>query len=133
MYRKWQPTPVFLPGKFYGQSNSVGYSPWGCKESDATEYKCIMYINIHTHTSFPGGASGKELTCQCRRPKRLGFDPWVRKNPGGGHGHPLQCSFLENLMERGAWQSTVHGVAKSQAQLKQLSMHAHVHTHTHTW
>ena len=30
---------------------------------------------------FPGGTSGKELTCQCRRHKRHGFDPWVRKIP----------------------------------------------------
>ena len=29
--RKWQPTPVFLPGKFHGQGSLVGYSPWGCK------------------------------------------------------------------------------------------------------
>ena len=31
---KWQPTPVFLPGKLHGQRSLVGYSPWGCKESD---------------------------------------------------------------------------------------------------
>ena len=37
---------------------------------------------------FPGGTSGKEPTCQCRRHKRCGFDPWVRKSPGGGHGNP---------------------------------------------
>ena len=35
--RKWQPTPVFLPGEFYGQRSLVGYSPWGCKELDMTE------------------------------------------------------------------------------------------------
>jgi len=35
--RKWQPTPVFLPGEFHGQRNLVGYSPWGLKESDTTE------------------------------------------------------------------------------------------------
>ena len=35
--REWQPTPVFLPGKFHGQRNLAGYSPWGCKESDTTE------------------------------------------------------------------------------------------------
>ena len=35
--RKWQPTPVLLPGKFHGQRSLVGYSPWGCKESDTTE------------------------------------------------------------------------------------------------
>ena len=33
----WQPTPIFLPGEFHGQSSLVGYSPWGCKELDTTE------------------------------------------------------------------------------------------------
>ena len=37
-----------------------------------------------------------------------------RRSPGGGHGNPLQYYFLENPMDRGAWQATVHGVAKSQ-------------------
>ena len=31
--RKWQPVPVFLPGKFHGQRSQAGYSPWGRKES----------------------------------------------------------------------------------------------------
>ena len=35
--RKWQPTLVFLPGESHGQRSLVGYSPWGCKESDMTE------------------------------------------------------------------------------------------------
>ena len=35
--RKWQPIPVFLPGKFHEQRNLGGYSPWGCKELDMTE------------------------------------------------------------------------------------------------
>ena len=34
--RKWQPPPVFLPGKSHGQSSLVGYSPWGGRESDMT-------------------------------------------------------------------------------------------------
>ena len=34
--RKWQPSPVFLPGKSHGQRNLAGYSPWGHKESDTT-------------------------------------------------------------------------------------------------
>ena len=34
--RKWQPIPVFLPGKSHGQASLVGYSPWGCKQSDVT-------------------------------------------------------------------------------------------------
>ena len=40
--RKWQPTPVFLPGKSHRQRNLVGYSSWGCKESDTT-------ARAHTH------------------------------------------------------------------------------------
>ena len=35
--RKWQPTPVFLPGEFHGQRSLADYSPWGRKESDMTE------------------------------------------------------------------------------------------------
>ena len=35
--RKWQPTPVFLPGEFHGQMSLVPYSPWGHKESDLTK------------------------------------------------------------------------------------------------
>ena len=35
--RKWQPTPVFLPGKSHGWRSLLGYSPWGCKQSDTTE------------------------------------------------------------------------------------------------
>ena len=44
---------------------------------------------------FPGGASGKELTSQCRRQKRQGFDPWSGRCPGGRHGNQLQYSCLE--------------------------------------
>ena len=36
--RKWQPTLVFLPGKFHGQSSLEGYNPWDRQESDATEH-----------------------------------------------------------------------------------------------
>ena len=44
--------------------------------------------------------------------------------PGGGNGNPLQYSYLENTMDRGGWCATVHGVAKSPTQMKELSMHA---------
>ena len=36
---------------------------------------------MHSYRGFPGGANGKEPTCQCRRLERLRFDPWVRKIP----------------------------------------------------
>ena len=42
--RKWQPIPVFLPGKFHGQRSLVGYSPWGCR---------VRHDWTHTHTPCP--------------------------------------------------------------------------------
>ena len=50
---------------------------------------------------------------QCRRHERHGFNPCMGKIPGGGHGHLLQYSCLENSTNRGAWMDTVHVVAKS--------------------
>ena len=41
-----------------------------------------------------------------------GSIPGSERSPGGGHGNPLQYSCLENLMDRGAWWATVHGVSK---------------------
>ena len=62
---------------------------------------------------FPGG-NGKEPTCHCRRHKRPGLIPELGRPFGGVHGKPLQYSCLENPMDRGAWEATVHRVPKSQ-------------------
>ena len=51
--RKWQPTPVFLPGKSHGQRSLAGYGPWGHKESDMTSNKHFHFFSFsytHTHT-----------------------------------------------------------------------------------
>ena len=53
-------------------------------------YVCI-YTIIYILLGFPGGASGKEPACQCRRCKRHGFDPWVRRIPSSMATH---CSIL---------------------------------------
>ena len=50
--RKWQSTPVFLPGKFHGHRSLVDFSPWGHKESDKTEHTC-GHACVHTHTHTP--------------------------------------------------------------------------------
>ena len=52
-----------------------------------------------------------------------GWIPASGRSPGGRHGNPLQYSCLENPIDRGAWLATVHGTAKSQTQLKRLSMY----------
>ena len=44
--RAWQPTPVFLPGESLGEGSLVGYSPWGCKESDTIEQLSLFNLSI---------------------------------------------------------------------------------------
>ena len=76
-------------------------------------------------SGLPRWHNGKESTCPCRRCK---FNSWVRKIPGVGNGHPLQYSCMENPMNRGLWQATVHGVAKSRTRLSDwATKHTHVH------
>ena len=60
----------------------------------------------------------KNLPLNAGDEKDTGLIPGSGRSPGGGIGNPLQYSFLENPMDRGAWQAIVHGVAKSQTQLK---------------
>ena len=72
---------------------------------------------------FPGGASGKESTCNAGDTGDVGSIPGSRRSPGGEHGNLLQYSCLENSMDRGAWWATVHRDTKSQTQLKRLIMH----------
>ena len=59
---------------------------------------------------LPGGSDSKESTCNVGD---LGLIPGLGRFPGGGHGNPLQCSCLENPMDRESWWATVHGVTKS--------------------
>ena len=74
--------------------------------------------------SSPGEGTGHPLQCSWAskwlRQSRIRLQhgrPRLGRSPGGGHGNPLQDSCLENPMDRGAWQATVHGVAKSQTRL----------------
>ena len=60
---------------------------------------------------FPGGSDGQESVCNAGD---LSSIPGLGRSPGEGNGNPLQYSCLENSMDIGAWQATVHGVAKSQ-------------------
>ena len=111
--REWQPTPLFLHGKFHGQRSLVGHSPWGHKESDMTErLSAHRHTHTHTHThthlhiyllALPHGTSRES------------------------NGTPLQYSCLENPMDRGAWWAAVHGVTKSQTRLNDFTFTFHFH------
>ena len=65
--------------------------------------------------------SGKESACQA---EDLGLIPRLGISPGEKNSNPLQYSCLENLMDRGDWRATVHGVTKSDT-MQQLSKYAH--------
>ena len=109
-------------------------SPYQCGAAIATSWETPESLNKDTSTpgDFPGGVSGKEPTCQCRRPKRLRF----------------ALSLIGEIPWRKAWQPTPvflpgeshsqrrlagHGVAKRQTQLKQLSTRAPEYTDSHCW
>ena len=91
--RKWQLTPVFLPGKFHGQMNPAGYSPWGLKESDTTEHTC------HTHTLWSERpvkwSESLSAVSDSSQPHRL-YSPWNSpcQNTGLGSLTLLQQIFL---------------------------------------
>ena len=70
--RKWQPTPVLLPGKSHGQRSLVGCSPWVHQESDTTE-------RLHSHFSLSciGEGNGNPLQCSCLENPRDGGAWWA--------------------------------------------------------
>ena len=70
----------------------------------------LSLIVTEHHMGFPGGSAGKESSCSAGD---LGLIPGLGRSPGEGNGYWLQYSGLENPMDRGAWQATIHGVTKS--------------------
>ena len=62
---------------------------------------------------FPGGSDNKESACNAGD---SGLVTGSGRSPEEGNGYPLQYSCLENPMDRGAWQATVHGVTKNRTQ-----------------
>ena len=79
--------------------------------------ECVADMNLILHTpstGIPGGSEDKASACNAGDP---GSIPGLGRSSGEGNGNPLQYFCLENPMDRGAWQATVHGVAKSQTRL----------------
>ena len=74
----------------------------------------LIYASCQKQLDFSGGSDSKESACNAGDP---GLIPGLGKSPGEGNGNPLQCSCLENSLDRGAWWATVHGVAKGWTRL----------------
>ena len=70
------------------------------------DFKLMAFMAFKwINRGFPGGASGKESTCWCRKCKRCRLIPGSGRSPGERNGNMLQYSCLGNHMNRGAWQS----------------------------
>ena len=111
--RKWQPTPMFLPGEPHGQRTLVGYSPWGYKELDTTEQLTLSLVDV-------SGSSDLHLCCiyqlsllfvlilqkwqykSCLHPRALDLQRSACHEWGGRRSHPVPGSSLHLVdMERG--------------------------------
>ena len=80
--RKWQPTPVFVPGKSQGWGHLVGCRLWGRTELDTTE--ATEQHQQGPVKGFPGGLDGKESACNAGDP---GSIPGLGRSPGEGYGY----------------------------------------------
>ena len=105
----------FSPAVEYNNS-SFFLLPNGLSLHGCTMISLSIYL-----LGFPGGTMVKNLPGSAGDTGDESSIPGSGRSPGGGHGHPLLDSCLENPMDRGAWWATVHGVAQSGIQ---LSMHA---------
>ena len=110
------PTDCSLPGSSIHGIFQARVLDWGAIAfSDCTLYICAIYcMSVIPQTGLPGGSDGKESARNAGDP---GSICGSGRSPGDGNGNPLQYSCLENSMDRGAWQVTVCGAAKSWTQL----------------
>ena len=109
------------------------FYPWQqlkvCFQEDPALRKKNKLSHSICLSGLPRWLSGKKSTCQCRRHKRHGCNPWVGKIPWRRKWQPTPV-FLPGQFH-GQRSLAVHGVAKSQTQLSGWA-HTHTHTHTHT-
>ena len=81
-------------------------------------YQIILFYTLNLTQSYMGGAVVKNPPANAGDP---GSTPGSGRSPGEGNSNPLQYSCLGKATDRGTWWTTIHEVAKSRPQLKQLS------------
>ena len=84
------------------------------KSSSSVERSLLLSTSSQYVWGFPGGSDTKASACNAGDPDSI---PRSGRSSGEGNANPLQYSCLENTMDGGAWEATVHGVAMSQTQL----------------
>ena len=134
-----------LAKKFHGWRSLVGYSPWGRKKTQLSNFTSLqssvsgsVYSHFFEtdsqncgnlcHSCVPCGLDSKVSACNAGD---LSWIPGSGSSPGEENGNPLQHSCLENPMDGGVWQAIVHGVAKSQTRLSDFtSLHLRCYNNT---
>ena len=101
------------------------YLVFYCKQLDLI-LAVILVLNWVEFWASQVALVVKNLPANARDIRDMGLIPRSDRSLGGGHGNPLQYSCLDNPMDRGAWQATVHRVAKSWTWLNWLSMHTYM-------
>ena len=100
----------FSTGTYFNVRLWYGFKP--CNENFTSHSWNISPLpGKQSHAEYANsGLVGKESACNAEDTSSI---PGSRRSPGGGKGNPLQCSCLENPMDRGAWWATVRGVTES--------------------
>ena len=130
--RKWQPTPVFLPGESHRWRSLVGYSPQVTKSQTRLSNFTFIYEHIFIFANIPHASVigtifryksliivsyseplfflasqaalvVKNLPANAGDQRGMGLILGLGRSLGEEHGNPLQCSCLENPVDRGAW------------------------------
>ena len=104
--RERLPTSIFWPGEFHGL-----YRPLGHKESDITE-QLSYYLSYTYIRASQVALVVKQPICCYGDIRDVGSVPGSGRSLGEGHDNPLQYSCLGNLMDKGAWEATIQGVAR---------------------
>ena len=133
--RKWQPTPVFLPGESQARGSLVA-AVYVVTQSQTQVKLLSSSSSLFTRRKrwhpapvlLPGKSHGQRSLVGCSpcgieesdTTERLHFH-FSLSCMGEGNGNPFQCSCLENPRDGGAWWASVYGVAQSRTRLKQLS------------
>ena len=135
--RKWQPTPVFLPGESQGWRSLVGCRLWGrtrvghdwsnlaaafAGNSDFSLITSTIKADCKDLCASHVALVVKNLPATAGDSRDTGLIPGLERFPGGGHDNPLWNSCLGNPIDRGSWQAAVHGpTGESGPEATQLS------------